>query len=98
MPSKIALQKPYLGLSDPAEFLRPLILYTKIVRQHLAKIGLLSILLTVLVLIGYALLPPIYNATAVIAVDWQAAPETMRVRELLGAKEEEFMATQEALL
>ena len=98
MPGKIALQKLYLGLGDPAEFLRPLILYTKIARQHLAKIWLLSILLTVLVLIGYALVPPIYNATAVIAVDWQAAPETMRVRELLGAEEEEFIATQETVL
>jgi len=98
MPSKIALQKPYLGLSDPAEFLCPLVLYTKVVRQHLAKIGLFSILLTVLVVLGCALAQPIYDATAVIAIDWQAAPETMRVRKLLGAEEEEFMATQETLL
>ena len=98
MPSKIALQKPYLGLSDPAEFLCRLVLFTKIVRQHLAKIGLCCILLTVLVVLGCALAQPIYDATAVIAIDWQAAPETMRVRELLGAEEEEFMATQETLL
>jgi polysaccharide biosynthesis transport protein len=98
MPSKIALQKPYLGLSDPAEFLCTLVLYTKIVRQHLAEIGLFSILPTILVVLGCALAQPIYDATAVIAIDWQGAPETMRVRELLGAEREEFMATQETLL
>jgi succinoglycan biosynthesis transport protein ExoP len=98
MPSRIALQKPYLGLSDPAEFLCPLVLCTKIVRQHLAKIGLFSILPTILVVLGCALAQPIYDATAVIAIDWQGAPETMRLRELLGAEKEEFMGTQETLL
>jgi polysaccharide biosynthesis transport protein len=98
MPGRAAFKKPYLGLSDLAECLCPLVLYIKTARQHLAKIGLFSILLTVLVVLGCALAQPIYDATAVIAIDWQAAPETMRVRELLGAEEEEFMATQETLL
>jgi polysaccharide biosynthesis transport protein len=98
MPSRIALQKPYLGLSDPAEFLCPLVLSTKIVRHHLAKIGLFSILPTILVVLGCALAQPIYDATALIAIDWQGAPETMRLRELLGAEKEEFMRTQETLL
>ena len=49
-------------------------------------------------MLGCALAQPIYDATAVIAIDWQGAPETMRVRELLGAAKEEFMATQETLL
>jgi len=98
MPEKIAKHKPYLGLNDPAVFLRPLIFFSEIVRRHLAMIGLFSILLTALVLLGCALLPPIHDATAVIVVDWQAAPETMRVRQLLGKDEDEFMATQVKLL
>jgi succinoglycan biosynthesis transport protein ExoP len=98
MPEKIAKHKPHLGLTDPAVFLRPLIFFTEVVRRHLAVIGRFSILLTALVLLGCALLPPIYNATAVIVVDWQAAPETMRVRQLLGKNEDEFMATQVTLL
>jgi polysaccharide biosynthesis transport protein len=98
MPEKIAKHKPYLGLTDPAVFLRPLIFFTEVVRRHLAMIGLFSILLTALVLLGCALLPPVYNATAVIVVDWQAAPETMRVRLLLGKDEDEFMATQVTFL
>jgi len=98
MPEKIAGHKPYLGLTDPAVLLRPLIFFTEIVRMHLAMIGLFSTLLTALVLLGCALLPPIYNATAVIVVDWRAAPETMQVRQLLGKDEDEFMATQVTLL
>jgi polysaccharide biosynthesis transport protein len=98
MSEKIAKHKPYLGVTGPAVFLRPLIFFTEVVRRHLAIIGLFSVLLTALVLLGCALLPPIYNATAVIVVDWQAAPETMRVHQLLGKDEDEFMATQVTLL
>jgi hypothetical protein len=58
MPEKIAKHKPYLGLTDPAVFLRPLIFFTEVVRRHLTMIGLFSILLTALVLVGCALLPP----------------------------------------
>jgi succinoglycan biosynthesis transport protein ExoP len=98
MPITGALEKPYPGLDDPGEFPRPLFFYANIARLHLVKICFLCIALTALVLLGCALVPPIYNATAVIAVDWQAAPDTMRIRALLGAEEEEFMTTQEALL
>ncbi len=59
MPSSIAIRKPHTRLSDPAEFQRPLTFYAEIVRQHLAMIAVLSIVLTALVVLGCAWRPPL---------------------------------------
>jgi hypothetical protein len=58
MPSSIAIRKPHIRLSDPAEFQRPLTFYAAIVRQHLAMIAVLSIVLSALVVLGCALMRP----------------------------------------
>ncbi len=98
MPSSIAIRKPHIGLSDPAEFQRPLTFYAGIVRQHLAMIAVLSIVLTALVVLGCALAPPINVGSALIAIDRQAAPETIGADRLLTTGDDQFMATQQNLL
>ena len=42
MPASIALRKPGLRLSDPAESQRPLTFYAQILRRHWVTIALLS--------------------------------------------------------
>ena len=98
MPSSIAIRKPHIRLSDPAEFQRPLTFYAGIVRQHLAIIAVLSIVLTALVVLGCALAPPINVGSALIAIDRQAAPETIGADRLLTTGDDQFMATQQNLL
>ncbi len=98
MPSSIAIRKPHISLSDPAEFQRPLTFYAGIVRQHLTMIALLSIVLTALVVLGCALAPPINVGSALIAIDRQAAPETIGADRLLTTGDDQFMATQQNLL
>jgi polysaccharide biosynthesis transport protein len=98
MPSSIAIRKPHIRLSDPAEFQRPLTFYAAIVRQHWAMIAVLSIGLTALVVLGCALAPPINVGSALIAIDRQAAPETIGADRLLTTGDDQFMATQQNLL
>jgi uncharacterized protein involved in exopolysaccharide biosynthesis len=98
MPSSIAIRKPHTRLSDPAEFQRPLTFYAAIVRQHLAMIAVLSIVLTALVVLGCALASPINVGSALIAIDRQAAPETIGADRLLTTGDDQFMATQQNLL
>jgi polysaccharide biosynthesis transport protein len=98
MPSSIAIRKPHTRLSDPADFQRPLVFYAAIVRQHLAMITVLSIVLTVLVVLACALAPPINAGSALIAIDRQAAPETIGADRLLTTGDDQFMATQQSLL
>jgi capsular exopolysaccharide synthesis family protein len=98
MPSSIAIRKPPIRLSDPAEFQRPLTFYAAIVRGHWAMIAVLSIGLTALVVLGCALAPPINVGSALIAIDRQAAPETIGADRLLTTGDDQFMATQQNLL
>jgi polysaccharide biosynthesis transport protein len=98
MPSSIAIRKPHIRLSDPAEFQRPLTFYAAIVRGHWAMIAVLSIGLTALVVLGCALAPPINVGSALIAIDRQAAPETIGADRLLTTGDDQFMATQQNLL
>ena len=98
MAGSIAIRKPQLRLSDPAESQRPLTFYTQIVRRHWATIALASTALTALVVFVCALAPPIHVGSATIAVDRQAAPETIGDDRLLTTGDDQFMATQLSLL
>ena len=98
MPGSITIRKPQLRLSDPAESQRPLTFYTQIVRRHWVTIALVSTALTALVVLVCALAPPIHVGSATIAVDRQAAPETIGDDRLLTTGDDQFMATQQSLL
>ena len=98
MPGSIAIRKPQLRLSDPAESQRPLIFYTQIVQRNWLRIALVSVALTTLVVLGCTLLPPIHVGSAIIAIDRQAAPETIGDDRLLSTGDDQFMATQQSLL
>jgi polysaccharide biosynthesis transport protein len=98
MPTSITIRKPQLRLSDPAESQRPLTFYTQIVRRHWGTIALVSTLLTALVVLACALAPPIHVGSATIAIDRQAAPETIGDDRLLSTGDDQFMATQQSLL
>ncbi len=98
MPGSITIRKPQLRLSDPAESQRPLTFYTQIVRRHWVTIALVSTALTALVVLACALAPPIHVGSATIAVDRQAAPETIGDDRLLTTGDDQFMATQQSLL
>ena len=98
MPSSIAIPKPQLRLLDPAESQRPLTYYAEILRRNWARIVLLSLTLTALVVFFCNMAPPIYVGSAVIAIDRQAAPETIGDNHLLSTGDDQFMATQQNLL
>jgi polysaccharide biosynthesis transport protein len=98
MPTSITIRKPQLRLSDPAESQRPLTFYTQIVRRHWGTIALVSTVLTALVVLACALAPPIHVGSATIAIDRQAAPETIGDDRLLSTGDDQFMATQQSLL
>ena len=98
MPGSITIRKPQLRLSDPAESQRPLTFYAQIVRRHWVTIALVSTALTALVVLACALAPPIHVGSATIAVDRQAAPETIGDDRLLTTGDDQFMATQQSLL
>jgi succinoglycan biosynthesis transport protein ExoP len=98
MAGSITIRKPQLRLSDPAESQRPLTFYTQIVRRHWGRIALVSTALTALVVLACALAPPIHVGSATIAVDRQAAPETIGDDRLLTTGDDQFMATQQSLL
>ncbi len=98
MPSPIAIRKPFLGLSDPADFQRPLTFYAQIVHRNWLMIALLSTALTALVVFGCALAPTMHKATAMIAIDRQSSPEMIGGDRLLTTGDDQFMATQQTLL
>ena len=98
MAGSIAISKPRPRLSDPAESQRPLVFYAGVLRRRGAMIALLSIALSALVVLGCALLPPISAGSATIAIDRQAAPETIGDDRLLNTGDDQFMATQQNLL
>jgi capsular exopolysaccharide synthesis family protein len=85
-------------LSDPAESQRPLTFYAGILRRRGWRIALLSVLLTTLVVVLCSLLPPVYSGSAIVAIDRQAAPETIGDDRLLSTGDDQFMATQQSLL
>ncbi len=72
MPDSIAIRKPHLRLSDPADFQRPLTFYATILRSHWEMIAVISIALTALVALGCALAPAVNVGSALIAIDRQA--------------------------
>src|ERR1035438_3392033 len=76
MAGSIAIPKPHLRLSDPAEAQRPLTFYVRAVRRRWVMITLLSLALTALVVLVCAMLPPVSVGSATIAIDRQAAPHT----------------------
>jgi polysaccharide biosynthesis transport protein len=98
MPASITIRKPQLRLSDPAESQRPLTFYTRIVLRHWVTIAFVSTALTALVVLACSLAPPIHVGSATIAVDRQAAPETIGDDRLLTTGDDQFMATQLSLL
>jgi succinoglycan biosynthesis transport protein ExoP len=98
MAGPFAITKPQPRLSDPGESQRPLTFYAGIVRRHAFMIVLLSILFTTLVVLACTLLPPVSTASATIAIDRQAAPETIGNDRLLSTGDDQFMATQQGLL
>lgn len=98
MPGSIAIRKPQFRLSDPAESQRPLTFYAQILGRYWAMIVGLSTVLTALVMCVCALMPPVHVGTAMIAVDRQAAPETVGDDRLLTTGDDQFMATQQSLL
>jgi succinoglycan biosynthesis transport protein ExoP len=97
MPGFLSVRKPQ-RLSDPAEFQRPLTFYAAILGKRGWTIILLSILLTSLVVLACCLLPPVNTGSAMIAIDRQAAPETVGDDRLLSTGDDQFMATQQNLL
>jgi polysaccharide biosynthesis transport protein len=98
MPDSIVIRKPHPRLSDPAEFQRPLTFYAEIVRRHWEMIAVLSIALTALVALGCALAPAVNMGSALIAIDRQAVPETVGSDHVMTTGDDQFMATQQALL
>ena len=98
MAGSIAITKPQPRLIDPAESQRPLTFYAEVLRRHAFMIILLSILFTALVILACALLPPSSTGSATIAIDRQAAPETIGDDRLLSTGDDQFMATQQGLL
>jgi polysaccharide biosynthesis transport protein len=98
MPDSIVIRRPNHRLSDPAEFQRPLTFYAEIVRNHWEMIAVLSIALTALVALGCALAPAINMGSALIAIDRQAVPETVGSDHVMITGDDQFMATQQALL
>jgi capsular exopolysaccharide synthesis family protein len=98
MAGSLSIPKPHLRLTDPAESQRPLTFYAGILRRRGAIIVLLSVVLTGLVVLACALLPPISAGCATIAIDRQAAPETIGDDRLLSTGDDQFMATQQNLL
>jgi polysaccharide biosynthesis transport protein len=98
MAGSIAITKPQPRLIDPAESQRPLTFYAGVLRRHAFMIMLLSILFTALVVLACALLPPSSTGSATIAIDRQAAPETIGNDRLLSTGDDQFMATQQGLL
>jgi polysaccharide biosynthesis transport protein len=98
MPDSLAIHKPSLRLSDPATSQRPLAFYTQILRQHWWMILLASTALSALVVLACALLPSVSVGSAMIAIDRQAAPETIGGDRLLSTGDDQFMATQQSLL
>jgi polysaccharide biosynthesis transport protein len=97
MPGFLSIPKSQ-RLSDPAEFQRPLTFYAGILRRRFWTITLISLLLTGLVVLGCSLMPPVHNGSAMIAIDRQAAPETIGDDRLLSTGDDQFMATQQNLL
>jgi polysaccharide biosynthesis transport protein len=98
MAGSIAIPKPHLRLIDPAEAQRPLAFYVRAVRRRWVMITLLSVALTALVVLVCALMPPVSVGSATIAIDRQAAPETIGDNHLLSTGDDQFMATQQNLL
>ena len=98
MPGSHLMSTPPLRLSDPAETQRPLSFYAGVVRRRWPMIGLLSCMLTVLVVLVCSVAPPIHVGSAMIAIDRQAAPETIGDDRLLSTGDDQFMATQQKLL
>jgi succinoglycan biosynthesis transport protein ExoP len=98
MAGAIAIPKPHLRLIDPAEAQRPLMFYIRAVRRRWVMITLLSGALTALVVLVCAQLPPVSVGSATIAIDRQAAPETIGDNHLLSTGDDQFMATQQNLL
>ncbi len=98
MPDSIAIRKPHLRLSDPADFQRPLTFYARILRSHWEMIAVISIALTALVVLGCALAPAVNVGSALIAVDRQAVPETVGSDHVMTTGDDQFMATQLSLL
>jgi succinoglycan biosynthesis transport protein ExoP len=98
MSGSIAIPKPHLRLSDPAEAQRPLTFYVRAVRRRWVMIAVLSLVLTTLVVFVCAMLPPVSVGSATIAIDRQAAPETIGDNHLLSTGDDQFMATQQNLL
>src|SRR6201996_4439300 len=98
MAGSIAIPKPHPRLSDPAEAQRPLTFYVRAVRRRWVMIASLSVVLTALVVFVCALLPPVSVGYATVAIDRQAAPETIGDNHLLSTGDDQFMATQQNLL
>jgi uncharacterized protein involved in exopolysaccharide biosynthesis len=98
MAGSIAIPKPHLRLIDPAEAQRPLTFYVRAVRRRWVMITLLSVALTALVVLVCAMLPPVSVGSATIAIDRQAAPETIGDNHFLSTGDDQFMATQQNLL
>jgi uncharacterized protein involved in exopolysaccharide biosynthesis/cellulose biosynthesis protein BcsQ len=98
MSDSLAIHKPQLRLSDPANSQRPLTFYTRILHQHWAMITLFSLALTSLVVLACLLAPPINVGSAMIAIDRQASPETIGADRLLSTGDDQFMATQQNLI
>ena len=98
MAGSIAIPKPHLRLSDPAEAQRPLTFYVRAVLRRWVMIALLSVVFTAIVVLVCAMLPPVSVGSATIAIDRQAAPETIGENRLLSTGDDQFMATQQNLL
>src|ERR1700729_2804116 len=99
MPDSLAINRPPPPrLSDPATSQRPLAFYTQILRQHWWMILLASTALSALVVLACALSPSVSVGSAMIAIDRQAAPETIGGDRLLSTGDDQFMATQQSLL
>ncbi len=96
-PSTLAPRKP-LRLSDPGLIQRPLTFYLHILRQRWAMIVLTAAAMTSLVVLVCAIASPINEGSAVIAIDRQAAPETIGADRLLSTGDDQFMATQQNLI
>jgi succinoglycan biosynthesis transport protein ExoP len=86
------------ALPDPAHAQRPLTFYLRILRRQWMMIALACAAFTSLVVIVCAIAPPIHEGSAVIAIDRQAAPETIGSDRLLSTGDDQFMATQQNLI
>jgi len=98
MSESIAIRKVHTKPGDLAELEWPLTFYAEIVIRCWRMITVFSIALTILVVGGCALMPPVNLGSAMIAIEPQVLEYATGGEGLVTTRYEQFMATQTTLL